>query len=46
MGIDAQYGDTLLHISGNLMKDALKEALIEHLPNALHQARRFCRYGG
>ncbi|MEW6577887.1 MAG: DUF166 family protein [Chloroflexota bacterium] len=31
MGIDPQYGDTLLHVSGNLMKDALKEALAEHL---------------
>jgi hypothetical protein len=31
MGIDPQYGDTLMHISGNLMKDALKEALAEHL---------------
>ncbi len=31
MGIDAQYGDTLMHISGNLMKDALKEALAGHL---------------
>jgi hypothetical protein len=31
MGIDPQYGDTLLHISGNLMKDAVKEALAEHL---------------
>lgn len=31
MGIDAQYGDTLMHISGNLMKDALKEALADHL---------------
>jgi hypothetical protein len=27
MGIDPLYGDTLMHISGNLMKDALKEAL-------------------
>ena len=31
MGIDPQYGDTLLHVSGNLMKDALKEALASHL---------------
>ncbi len=31
MGIDPQYGDTLLHVSGNIMKDALKEALAEHL---------------
>ena len=31
MGIDAQYGDTLMHISGNLMKDALKEALGPYL---------------
>ena len=31
MGIDVQYGDTLMHISGNLMKDALKDALGEHL---------------
>jgi hypothetical protein len=31
MGIDVQYGDTLMHISGNLMKDALKDALGDHL---------------
>ncbi|MCD4684968.1 MAG: hypothetical protein K8S97_03415 [Anaerolineae bacterium] len=31
MGIDPQYGDTLMHISGNLMKDALKEAFAAHL---------------
>jgi hypothetical protein len=27
MGIDPLFGDTLMHVSGNLMKDALKEAL-------------------
>lgn len=27
MGIDPQYHDTLMHVSGNIMKDALKEAL-------------------
>ena len=31
MGIDPQYGDTLLHVSGNIMKDALKDALASHL---------------
>jgi len=31
MGIDTQYGDTLLHISGNIMKDATKDALGDHL---------------
>ncbi len=31
MGIDPLYGDTLMHISGNLMKDALREALGENL---------------
>jgi hypothetical protein len=31
MGIDVQYGDTLLHISGNEMKDAVKEALTPYL---------------
>lgn len=31
MGIDPLYGDTLMHISGNLMKDALKEALGDDL---------------
>ena len=31
MGIDAQYGDTLLHVSGNLMKDALKEAIASYI---------------
>lgn len=30
MGIDSQYGDTLMHVSGNLMKDALKDALAPH----------------
>jgi hypothetical protein len=27
MGIDSLFGDTLMHVSGNIMKDALKEAL-------------------
>ena len=27
MGIDPQYNDTLLHVSGNLMKEVVKEAL-------------------
>lgn len=27
MGIDPLHGDTLMHVSGNIMKDALKEAL-------------------
>jgi hypothetical protein len=27
MGIDPLFGDTLMHVSGNIMKDALKEAL-------------------
>jgi hypothetical protein len=31
MGIDPLYGDTLMHVSGNIMKDALKEALGEQL---------------
>jgi hypothetical protein len=31
MGIDPLYGDTLMHVSGNIMKDALKEALGENL---------------
>jgi hypothetical protein len=31
MGIDPLFGDTLLHVSGNLMKDALKEALGDNL---------------
>lgn len=30
MGIDPQYSDTLMHISGNLMKEALKETLAPH----------------
>jgi hypothetical protein len=25
MGIDVDYGDTLMHVSGNLMKDAVHE---------------------
>ena len=32
MGIDPLYGDTLLHISGNIMKDSLQEAFGEDLP--------------
>ncbi len=40
MGIDPQYGDTLMHVSGNIMKDALKEALGAHL------ATRYIRPGG
>lgn len=31
MGIDPLYDDTLMHVSGNLMKSALKEALGDHL---------------
>ena len=31
MGIDPQYGDTLMHISGNIMKDALHESLLPFL---------------
>jgi thymidylate synthase len=31
MGIHPQYGDTLMHVSGNLMKDAVKHALAGHL---------------
>ncbi len=31
MGIDPMYGDTLMHISGNIMKDSLKEALGDDL---------------
>ncbi len=31
MGIDAQYGDTLMHVSGNIMKEAVKEALGDHI---------------
>jgi hypothetical protein len=27
MGIDPQYNDTLMHVSGNLMKDAINEAV-------------------
>ena len=31
MGIDPLYGDTLMHVSGNIMKEALTEALGEYL---------------
>jgi hypothetical protein len=31
MGIDPLYGDTLMHVSGNIMKEALKEALGDNL---------------
>ena len=31
MGIDPMYDDTLMHVSGNIMKDALKEALGDKL---------------
>lgn len=27
MGIDVQYGDTLMHISGNILKDAVRDAI-------------------
>jgi hypothetical protein len=32
MGIDPLYGDTLMHVSGNIMKDAVKDALGDDLP--------------
>ncbi|MBN1310480.1 MAG: thymidylate synthase [Anaerolineae bacterium] len=32
MGIDPLYGDTLMHVSGNIMKDAMREALGDDLP--------------
>lgn len=32
MGIDPLYGDTLMHVSGNIMKDAVKDALGADLP--------------
>jgi hypothetical protein len=31
MGIDPMHGDTLMHVSGNIMKDALKESLGDKL---------------
>lgn len=31
MGIDPLYGDTLMHVSGNIMKDAVKDALGDDL---------------
>jgi hypothetical protein len=31
MNQDADYHDTLMHVSGNILKDSLKEALGEHL---------------
>lgn len=31
MGIDPQYGDTLMHVSGNIMKDAVRDALGPYL---------------
>jgi hypothetical protein len=31
MGIDPLFGDTLMHVSGNIMKDALKKALGDNL---------------
>jgi thymidylate synthase len=31
MGIDPLFGDTLMHVSGNIMKDALKEGLGDNL---------------
>jgi hypothetical protein len=30
MGIDPQYGDTLMHVSGNIMKDALRETTVPY----------------
>jgi hypothetical protein len=32
MGIDPLCGDTLMHVSGNIMKDAVKDALGDDLP--------------
>lgn len=32
MGIDPLYSDTLMHVSGNIMKDAVKDALGNDLP--------------
>jgi hypothetical protein len=32
MGVDPLYGDTLMHVSGNIMKEAVKEALGGRLP--------------
>ncbi len=40
MGIDPQYGDTLMHVSGNLMKDAILEA------TAPYRQVRYFRPGG
>ena len=31
MGVDPLYGDTLMHVSGNIMKEAVKEALGQRL---------------
>jgi hypothetical protein len=31
MNQDSDYHDTLMHVSGNILKDSLKEALGDHL---------------
>jgi len=44
MGIDAEYSDTLMHVSGNIMKDATRDALSDHIqtryirPTGYHDA--------
>jgi hypothetical protein len=40
MGIDPLYNDTLMHVSGNIMKDAVRESLGDHL------RERYVRPGG
>ncbi|MEW6567736.1 MAG: hypothetical protein AB1449_06145 [Chloroflexota bacterium] len=32
MNKDPDYQDTLMHVSGNIMKDSLKEEIQQHLP--------------
>ena len=41
MGIDPLYGDTLMHVSGNIMKDALKEALGDKLEDGYIRPQGF-----
>lgn len=36
MNIDVDYNDTLMHVSGHLLQDAIKEALGEHAPRAIY----------
>jgi hypothetical protein len=41
MGIEPLFGDTLMPVSGNIMKDALKEALGQYLESGYIRPRSY-----